>query len=370
MKESEEIYKIISDNANDIISVFDENFNLLYINNVQEKISGFSREEVINKSPLEFMHPEDYEKAARHFKEALEKGDGSGEYRMRCKNGSYTWLEVSTKRIYDENKKTRAVIISRDINDRKIAEQKLKESEKKYKNAFDQVNFYKNLFAHDMNNILSAIMTSTEFLQMYMIEEKSKENMIEMIDIIFRSTKRGIDLINNVQRLSKVYDSEPVIKKIKLCSYLKEAKKFINQEFKNKNISIEIESFSKNIVIEANELLLDVFENIISNAIKYNNEKNIEIIIKILKIESDTKDFIQLEFIDNGIGIEDSKKQQVFEIGNTAVKGGLGMGIGLSLVKQVIESYNGHIRVEDRIKGNYSKGSNFILKIPQISGPT
>ncbi|KKM90480.1 hypothetical protein LCGC14_1238270 [marine sediment metagenome] len=70
--------------------------------------------------------------------------------------------------------------------------------------------------------------------------------------------------------------------------------------------------------------------------------------------------------MDNGIGVQDSKKEGIFLEGYKELKGGKGMGIGLSLITKIIKLYNGKIWVEDRTKGDYSKGSNFIVLIPEV----
>jgi len=86
----------------------------------------------------------------------------------------------------------------------------------------------------------------------------------------------------------------------------------------------------------------------------------------LLKKKITDGDFVRIEFIDNGIGIPDVRKNTIFNrrVGyNSNLKG---MGIGLSLVKKIVQLFNGEIIVEDRIKGDYTKGSNFILKFPRI----
>ena len=72
-----------------------------------------------------------------------------------------------------------------------------------------------------------------------------------------------------------------------------------------------------------------------------------------------------MEFKDNGEGIPDLQKKHIFQHEFKEFVSGKGMGLGLSLVKKIIKSYNGNIRVEDKVKGDYTKGSNFILLIPK-----
>lgn len=83
-------------------------------------------------------------------------------------------------------------------------------------------------------------------------------------------------------------------------------------------------------------------------------------------IEDESK-FIKIEFLDNGIGIDDERKQGIFQEVYDEKKGTNGMGLGLSLIKKIIELYHGKIWVEDRISEDYAKGSRFIVQIQSIS---
>jgi len=75
---------------------------------------------------------------------------------------------------------------------------------------------------------------------------------------------------------------------------------------------------------------------------------------------------LKIEFKDNGIGVTDPAKEIIFKGGYKRDKKFRGMGLGLSLVKKILESYNGEIWVEDRVPGDYTKGSNFVILIPEI----
>lgn len=141
LKESEEKFRLITENINDVISVFDKNLNLIFINKMQQKISGFSREEVMGKKPMEFMHPDDIQRSVKLFQEALKNGEGFGEFRLRRKDGSYVWMEVNARIIVDKKGETKAVLVSRDINERKLIEEKLKQAEEKYRYLFENLPF-------------------------------------------------------------------------------------------------------------------------------------------------------------------------------------------------------------------------------------
>lgn len=72
-----------------------------------------------------------------------------------------------------------------------------------------------------------------------------------------------------------------------------------------------------------------------------------------------------MEFKDNSSGITDNKKELIFQKGNMKDTHVRGMGVGLSLVKKIFENYNSKIWVENRIRNDYSQGSNFLIEIPE-----
>ena len=74
--------------------------------------------------------------------------------------------------------------------------------------------------------------------------------------------------------------------------------------------------------------------------------------------------FLKLEFIDNGVGIDNIRKEKIFERAYNEIRSVSGMGLGLSLVKSIIDSYDGQIWVENRVSDDYSKGSDFVILIP------
>ncbi|MHA2131556.1 MAG: ATP-binding protein, partial [Promethearchaeota archaeon] len=77
--------------------------------------------------------------------------------------------------------------------------------------------------------------------------------------------------------------------------------------------------------------------------------------------------YAKYEFIDNGFGISDQKKEVLFQERFNKEKGSKGMGFGLTLVKKIIESYKGEIWVEDKVKDDYTQGSNFVFLIPKAN---
>ncbi|KKK43131.1 MAG: Signal transduction histidine kinase [Candidatus Lokiarchaeum sp. GC14_75] len=262
-----------------------------------------------------------------------------------------------------------AVRLERDRieNIRQRAEQDLKESEEKYREAYERASFYKSLFAHDIRNILQSISSSEQIFSLFLNNPNKLKEREKLLEIIRRQVNRGNILISNVQKLSQLEEIGISIKKVKIQEVLDESINFINRSFPAKKIDITLDMPDQEYGVFANELLLDAFENILHNSVKHNDNQLIEIDIRVSEVQWEETNCVKLEFIDNGRGISATKKDRIFQKEPQKDIMSQGMGIGLSLVKVIIENYNGHILVEDKVKGDFTKGTNFIILIPKAT---
>ncbi|MFW9989545.1 MAG: PAS domain S-box protein [Candidatus Odinarchaeota archaeon] len=274
------------------------------------------------------------------------------------------WL-VSGYPVKDNDNNVISVVESTlNITEKKTAEKKVKNSEKKYKKAYYQANLYKDIFAHDINNILQNISSSVELSSLYLNNPEKLNTIKELYKIIDEQVNRAKKLIINIRKITEIDESEIVLEKIDTIALLNKAIEFIKNSFQTRNIDVQINTPIKKTDVIANNFLLDVFENILINAVRYNNKPNIEIIINISIEKKEDKNYLKIEFKDNGKGISDYRKNTIFERGLRKRYKTKGMGLGLSLVRKIMDTYKGDIWVEDRVKGDHKQGSNFIVLIP------
>ena len=143
LEESEKKYRLITENVNDLISVVNQNMIYEFVNEkAYLNIMGRSKEEMIGKYALSWVHPEDAEKSIEAFKNGFEKGEGSVEARFKDKKGIYHWFEVKGKTFTDQNGKKKALMISRDTTQHKKAKQKIIQEREKanlYLNAVEVI---------------------------------------------------------------------------------------------------------------------------------------------------------------------------------------------------------------------------------------
>jgi PAS domain S-box-containing protein len=350
-----ELSDITKHTADSIIKT-NTQFQITYMNPAAEKLYGWKLDEVLGKTPALFNAAEDVEGFQQDIYETVTSGRVfKGTYLNKRKNGTLFNCEMRISPLFDEDGEIYAFTSSqRDVTPRIQAEKQLKD-------ALVKSDFYKDLLAHDMGNILNNLKSSIQLLEMTEPTLTQSEDRKKIMDIIKQQIKRGVSLISNVQKLSEIEGVEIPLKDIKIKPLLENAFKTIYSRFQNRNLEINSEIPQGPIEVKGGNLLLDVFENILINSCIHNDAQKIQLWVLVSKIQKKGDRFIKIEIMDNGIGINDERKDTIFERGFQKGKNRGGMGLGLSLVRKIINEYGGNIRAEDRIEGECSQGSNFIL---------
>jgi len=252
-------------------------------------------------------------------------------------------------------------IIGESIDEEKT---KRKNAEVSLHEALNQTILYKDIFAHDINNILQSMLLGIQACE---LTNDETSDLRDNINIMKAQVLRGSNLVSNIHNLSKLEENEIPLRKRDICKVLKNSIASVKPMDQERNLNIQFDFNDKELFILGNDLLEHVFDNILNNAIRHNKNPTIEIKIKISKQERKRVNYLKVEFLDNGRGVSDTRKDIIFNRGNREIKSVHGMGLGLSLVKKIIETYNGEIWVEDRVKGDHRNGSNFILLIPEVN---
>ncbi len=134
LRESEEMYRLITENANDVIGIVNNKFIFEFSNQQATfNILGYNSSEVVGKSVFDFLHHSDRDKGLKSLLQGLNEKEGITEIRAMHKKGKCVWLEVKGKVFIDKDGENKGILIARDVTQRKDAEIKLKESEEKYR---------------------------------------------------------------------------------------------------------------------------------------------------------------------------------------------------------------------------------------------
>lgn len=354
-EKDQKILQEIIDNTPVLIAYMDKNFNFIRVNKAyadadERKISFFP-----GKNHFELYPNEENEKI---FREVVNSGKPfyirgkPFEYPEHPERGVSYW-DWSLIPIKNDKKKIKSLVLTlRDVTERELTKKQLEETNERLK-------FYKDLLAHDMKNILSVILSSTELVRKWQSDSTKSDNINLLIEQIMAEVQKGSSIISDIQRLSEIQKQDRAIKSIKLKKMIDQVILKIQSRFRENHIKIERDFPNKPVSVKGGELLYDAFENIIMNGIEHNNSSEKHIWIKVSKYKKKGTEFNKVEFIDNGIGIP-KKDIDIFKRG-VKRKNSNGMGIGLALVKAIVEGYGGYIKAKDRIKGDYTKGSNFIV---------
>ncbi|TFG00181.1 MAG: PAS domain S-box protein [Promethearchaeota archaeon] len=357
--------ELITENANDLITMFDENLRCLYLNEkAHKKILGYKKEDLIGKRMWELIHPDDLENMKKEFDGNWKTGRNRVDVRFRKKDGSYIWLDVVSVECKTEENQHLGVSISRDISKQKEFEELIKKENKELKKLTKMSENLINRVSHELRTPMSCIHGSIELMDEF-LKNKLDENEMEIISIIKRNSTRLKRLINNILHVSKIGTSKFGLKKEKILfgtmmnnciaelKYLIEKKKLVIE----KDIKKDLQVFVDQLRIE------EVIMNLLSNAIKNTPEKG-TITLSLQK----ENDYAKFAVKDTGIGISKEQMTQLFhkfgkiernyynEDINTK-----GSGLGLFISKEIIEKHQGAIWAESEGK---NKGSTFYFTIP------
>lgn len=244
-----------------------------------------------------------------------------------------------------------------------LFEDRLVKSEVQSRMLLRRAELYKDIFAHDMNNVLQNILSSIEILKTD-CEMTETRNII--VDLVIRQINRGASLGFNVRTLSDLVDTKFQQTKIDICLPVAKAIKKVKQDFNNFNVFIDFNYPENKYYVIADEFLITAVINILRNSIIHNknSKRDIKIVISQEENVDNSDEFVKIEFLDNGIGIPDDIKNELIQKPNDLFKYSR-RGLGLPLILEIISRYNGMVRIEDRMSNDYSQGTNFLILLPK-----
>ena len=210
--------------------------------------------------------------------------------------------------------------------------------------------------SHEFKTPLSVIHNYATMLQEPDLSEEKRQ---EYSKILCDTTKNLSDLVSNILKLNKLENQQifPDKKTFNLSEQLCECMLFFEAQLEEKNLSIELD-LDENLKIKADyDLLTHIWNNLFSNAIKFNSEGG-----KILLTLKKKNQYAVVTVTDNGIGMSCDIKEHIFEkfYQGDSSRSTQGNGLGLALVKRVIDIAEGNITVESEI----GKGTTFTVTLP------
>lgn len=353
LKESEEKYRAFFESSIDAILITSPDGSIEAANPEACRMFGMTENEIIQagRSGITDMSDPMLKLA---MGERARTGRFKGELRKIRKDGTMFPGEVSIGAFTDINGIIKTAMTIRDITERKRTEEELKEAK-------IQAELYLDLMGHDINNFHQVAMGYLEMARdMMHLDENQREFLDRPLEVLQRSSR----LIDNVRKLQKLKDGVFRTDLVDVCRVLKDVEREY-EAVSNKSITFN-NNGNENCLVLANELLQDVFSNLVSNAIKHSNGINANIIMDIDKVQESGSQYYRVIIEDNGPGISDDFKDKIFNRLLSGTTKSKGMGLGLYLVKTLVDSYNGRVWVENRIFIDYTKGARFVVMLPAI----
>jgi len=367
IKASEKRFRSLVENSKEVIAVSNEDRDIIYVSPALELILGYTEDEIIgNKSKL-YYHEDDQKKVADLLRELL--GDKTGSYRrvdvrMKHKDESWKWVELTATNQL-ENPAIKGIVSNfHDISDIKLALSNLEEINnsldeiiaertKELKKKNDDLETFVYTVSHDLRSPLRLINSFSTML----IEGKGypadPERCMEFLKIISQYTIRMNNIISDLLNLSKLSKLEIKKQSLDIKKMTEDiVAELTKQEGYQKAV---VEIMDMPMVMADPGLMRQALENLISNALKYSskNEKP-QITIGTELDESIIPSFF---VADNGAGFDESFAERLFkpfQRGHSTEEFE-GTGIGLSIVKSIIEKHGGNIWA----KSELNKGTKF-----------
>jgi PAS domain S-box-containing protein len=364
LRESEQRFRNMADHAPVMIWVTEPDGSCSFLGKTWYEFTGRSPANSLGFGWIKAVHPDDRANARNEFLTANERQQAlSHEYRLRGKNGEYYWVIDAASPRFDDNGVFLGYIGSViDITKRKKIEESLRESEAALKEADRRKDEFLALLAHELRNPLAPIRTGLELMRLAGDDPAVVKDVRITME---RQSQQMVRLIDDLLDVSRITRGTMELRKsrVELASVVESAVETARPIIQDLGHRLEIELPKHPIVIEADPTrLAQVIANLLNNAAKYMPHGG-----RIDLVAKREASAVTISVRDTGIGIPPEMIDRIFDM-FTQVDGSLerahgGLGIGLTLVKRLVEMHCGS--VEARSEG-VNQGSEFIVRLPIV----
>lgn len=359
-KESEEELSLYLDVSVDLKATLNIHGCIIKANDSWEKVLGWSKAEIKAMHYSDLIHPDDisileFLYDPNYIVEEIKYLT----IRLLCKDNTYKWIELSLKYVKDKN-----VFMSTgiDVTSRKEVEVEKKKLEEAIHLESIRNEFFGNI-SHEFKTPLNIILGIVQLIDKNIeLDNITKENLIRHVDIMKQNSYRLLRLVNNLIDISRIdigyYNLQP--SNYNIVKVIEDITLSIAEYVKHKKINLIFNTDVEEITLACDPDKIErVMLNLLSNAIKY-TDYNGDIYVSLNKVNED----VVVSVKDSGVGIPNDKLELIFDrfgqANDILSRRCEGSGIGLSIVKSIVEMHGGKIEVFSEI----GKGSEFVFNIP------
>ena len=366
---SEKKFRLLADSMAQFIWTADPLGNLTYFNKAVYEFSGLTTDTLDEQGWIQIVHPEEQEKNISQWLESIRTGRPFYfEHRFRRHDGVYRWqMSRAVPQRDDEGRIQMWVGTSTDIEDQKIFAGELERQVKERTNELiiknrelHKMNAELESFAYISSHDLQEPLRKIQIFASLVAEEEQdalSENAKHYFERIQASAHRMQVLIEDLLSYSRLGATSSVFTNIDLSEIIADILAELKEKINLKKAVVEVGPLCSLSVIPYQ--FHQLMTNLITNSLKFSRTG----ITPIIQIVASIKDGIcHIRFSDNGIGFEEQYQDKIFEVfqrlhNKTDYEG---TGIGLSIVKKIIENHNGTIRATSRP----GQGATFDIFIP------
>ena len=413
--ESEERYRQLVESVNDIIYVTDSSGVFTYVNPAAMKIVKYPEAEIRRMHYLDLVKPDFRERLDIFYREQYAKKIPATyrEFPIIDGKGGEAWIGQNVQLIVRDDDVIGFQAVARDITEHKRAEDELKRrssqldmlirertaeliaaneklqveiSERRrteeavtrqrdelksinreLKTAHEEVEFFNDLLSHDIKNYTNI---ASGFLQILLKGRQGElsGDQRESMEVALRQMGKITRLVNNVFTLSQVRRlQDSSLETLDLHTLIVSAVEWVKTACVDKPLRISY-CGDRGRYVRAHPIVSGMIENLLDNSIKHNSNDEIQITLDVKGERREGGEFWKIDVEDNADGIPDSYKRKVFERYERRSKQS-GTGLGLALVKTVVDRLGGYVQVRDRVPGQHERGAVFGLALPKASTP-
>jgi len=361
----EELFRLITENAADLIAVVDARGKRLYNSPSYQRVLGYTTEELQSSSPFEQIHPDDRGEVEEALRESALAGVGRRiEYRMRHKDGSWRYLESTASAILStEGTVEHLVIVNRDVTARRQLEEQFHQAQK-----MEAVGRLSGGIAHDFNNLLGVI---TGYSQVMQEQLDPNHSLRTCVDEVLSAARRAAELTRQLLVFSRQQVLEPRVLNLNvvvsdmekmLCRLIGEDIELtttLDPELGRVKADVsQIEQTVMNLAVNARDAMPQGGKLTIET-----NNKDIDpAFARSHSFPVRQGPYVMLSVTDTGIGMDSVTQSRIFEPFYTTKEKGKGTGLGLSTVYGVVKQSGGYIDVASEP----GHGTTFRVYLPRV----
>jgi PAS domain S-box-containing protein len=352
------------------IILLDKDGTILNWNKGAEKIKGYTDDEVIGRNFSIFYLDEDKKKGLpqKLIQTAVKTGRATHEGLRRRKDGTLFWGSIVITALHDDDNNVIGFTkVTRDLTERKNAEDLVKQHAAELEMKNKQLEQFAYIASHDLQEPLRKIQTFVQILEKKIDDRQMREKYIAKINL---SANRMADLIHSVLNYSRLNQPNTLWEDVDLNSILESVIGDYELMIAEKKAIIEHTNLPmvRGIRLQLSQL----FGNLLANSLKFSRvvphitvsgEKVSGARIQKEFFHADArKDYTEIIFSDNGIGFEQQYADRIFTIFQrlNSREEFAGTGIGLALCKKIVENHGGHIMARSQL----GKGATFFIYLP------